>query len=118
MMCVRLSLSLRNVEGLPFERGVEICHEILMFWWNPLGLMVFSDIWRQGVSRMRGIWRWQLGEVFCIDVPATDIAQLAALPLASITCGPDAPAVPLHAGRGDAEVGGSIFDAGTMLTPP
>lgn len=31
---VRLSLSLRNVENLLFERGIDICHETVRFWWN------------------------------------------------------------------------------------
>lgn len=31
---VRLPLSLRNVEDLLFERGVDICHETVRLWWN------------------------------------------------------------------------------------
>ena len=27
MMCIRLPLSMRNVENLPFERGIDLCHE-------------------------------------------------------------------------------------------
>lgn len=27
MMYVRFPLSLRNVEDLPFERGIDLCHE-------------------------------------------------------------------------------------------
>lgn len=32
MMCVRFPLSLRNVEDLLFERGVDICHETVRLW--------------------------------------------------------------------------------------
>jgi len=32
MMCVRFPLSLRNVEDLLHERGVDISHEIVRFW--------------------------------------------------------------------------------------
>lgn len=32
MMYVRHSLSLRQVEELPFERGIDICYETVRFW--------------------------------------------------------------------------------------
>ena len=34
MMYVRFPLSLRNVEDLLFERGIDLCHEMVRFWWN------------------------------------------------------------------------------------
>ena len=34
MMYVRYPLSLRNVEDLLFERGIDICHETVRLWWN------------------------------------------------------------------------------------
>src|ERR1700712_2960435 len=34
MMYVRFPLSLRNVEDLLFERGIDICHETVRHWWN------------------------------------------------------------------------------------
>ena len=37
MMYVRYPLSLRNVEDLLFERGIDICHETVPFWWNRFG---------------------------------------------------------------------------------
>ena len=66
MMYVRYPLSLRNVEDLLFERGIDICHETVRFWWNRFGPMFAADIRRQRVSRMRGFrhWRWHLDEVF------------------------------------------------------
>ena len=33
----RFPLSLRNVEDLLFERGIDICHETVRFWWNRFG---------------------------------------------------------------------------------
>ena len=30
-----------------FERGIEICHETLRFWWNRFGPMFAADIRRQ-----------------------------------------------------------------------
>jgi putative transposase len=32
MMCIRFPLSLRNVEDLFHERGIEISHKTLRFW--------------------------------------------------------------------------------------
>ena len=63
MMYVRFLLSLRNVEDLLFERGIDLCHETARFWWNRFGTMFAGDIRRQRVSRMKGIthWRWHLG---------------------------------------------------------
>jgi hypothetical protein len=34
MMYVRYPLSLRQVEDLLFERGIDFCHETVRFWWN------------------------------------------------------------------------------------
>jgi putative transposase len=39
MMYVKYPLSLRNVEDLLFERGIDICHETVRFWWNRFGPM-------------------------------------------------------------------------------
>jgi putative transposase len=65
MMYVRFPLSLRNVEDLLFERGIDICHETVRHWWTRFGPMFAADIRRQRVSRMRGFrhWRWHLDDV-------------------------------------------------------
>lgn len=66
MMYIRFPLSLRNVEDLLAERGIDICHETVRFWWNRFGPMFAADIKRQRISRMRGFrnWRWHVDEVF------------------------------------------------------
>ena len=66
MMYVRFPLSLRNVEDLLFERGIDLCHETVRMWWNRFGPMFAGDIRRQRVSRMRGFrqWRWHLDEMY------------------------------------------------------
>lgn len=66
MMYIRFPLSLRNVEYLLSERGIDICHETVRFWWNRFGPMFAANIRRQRVNRMRGFrhWRWHLDEVF------------------------------------------------------
>lgn len=66
MMYMRFPLSLRSVEDLLFERGIDICHEAVRYWRNRFGPMFASEIRRQRVSRMRRNrhLRWHLGEVF------------------------------------------------------
>ena len=66
MMYVKYPLSLRNVEDLLFERGIDICHETVRRWWNRFGPLFASDIRRQRVSKMCGFrqWRWQLDEMY------------------------------------------------------
>jgi len=66
MMYIRFPLSLRNVEDLLAERGIDICHETVRFWWNRFGPMFAADIKRQRINRMRGFrqWRWHVDEVF------------------------------------------------------
>ena len=59
MMYVRFPLWLRNVEDILFERGVDLCHETVRFWWSSLGPMFASDIRCQRVSRMRGVTHWR-----------------------------------------------------------
>lgn len=66
LMYVRFPLSLRNVEDLLFERGIDLCHETVRQWWNKFGPMFAADIRRQRVSRMRGFrqWQWHLDEMY------------------------------------------------------
>jgi putative transposase len=66
LMYVRFPLSLRNVEDLLFERGIDVCHETIRFWWNRFGPMFAGDIRRRRVSYMRGFrhWRWHLDEMY------------------------------------------------------
>jgi putative transposase len=42
MLYVRFPLSLRNVEDLLHERGVEISHETVRFWWHRFGPLFAS----------------------------------------------------------------------------
>ena len=66
MMYVRYPLSLRNVEDMLAERGIDISHETVRFWWNRFGPMFAAEIRRRRVAHMRGYpqWRWHLDEVF------------------------------------------------------
>jgi hypothetical protein len=66
MMYVNYPLSLRNVEDLLFERGIDICHETVRLWWNRFGPMFAAEIPKKRVDRMRTNthWRWHLDEVY------------------------------------------------------
>jgi len=65
-MYVRFPLSLRNVEDLLHERGIDICHETVRFWWNRFGPVFAAGIRRKRINRMRSYsnWQWHLDEVF------------------------------------------------------
>jgi putative transposase len=66
MLYVRYPLSLRNVEDLLFERGIDLCHETVRLWWNRFGPLFAGDIRRQRVQRMKAYthWKWHLDEVY------------------------------------------------------
>ena len=66
MMYVRFPLSLRNVEDLLHERGIDVSYESVRFWWNRFGPMLASEIRKVRIQRMRAYsnWQWHLDEVF------------------------------------------------------
>src|SRR5258708_8107503 len=66
MMYVRYPLSLRNVEDLLAERGIDISHETVRFWWNRFGPMFAAEIRKRRIADIRGYpqWRWHLDEAF------------------------------------------------------
>jgi putative transposase len=66
MLYIRFPLSLRNVEDLLHERGIDVSHETIRFWWNRFGPMFASEIRRRRVQQLRAYsnWQWHLDEVF------------------------------------------------------
>ena len=64
MLCVRFPLSPRKVEGLLHERGIEISHETVRFWWNRFGPFFAAEIRWKRVDRILSLphWRWHLDE--------------------------------------------------------
>ena len=65
MLYVRFPLSLRNVEDLLHERGIDVGHESVRFWWNRFGPMFAAEIRKRRVEGVRtSHWRWHLDEVF------------------------------------------------------
>ena len=66
MMYIRFPLSLRNIEDLLHERGIDICHETVRYWWNRFGPMFAREIRKKRIhpSANYSNWRWHLDEVF------------------------------------------------------
>ena len=65
MMYIRYPLSLRQVEDILFERGLDISHETVRYWWNRFGPMFASEIRKRRIhGRNWSNWRWHLDEVF------------------------------------------------------
>jgi putative transposase len=61
MLYVRFPLSLRQVEDLLHERGIDISYETVRAWWNRFGPLFASEIKKQRLAAMHGFtqWRWQ-----------------------------------------------------------
>ncbi len=59
MMYVRFLLSLRNVEDLLHERGIDICHKSVRLWVARFGTHFARKIRKQRASYMRQITQWQ-----------------------------------------------------------
>ena len=65
MLYVRFPLSLRNVEDLLHERGIDISHETVRFWWHRFGPMFAAEIRKRRIEGMKSSrWRWHLDEIF------------------------------------------------------
>jgi putative transposase len=65
MLYVRFPLSLRNVEDLLHERGIDISHETVRYWWYRFGPMFASQIRRRRIGGLKfSRWRWHLDEMF------------------------------------------------------
>ena len=66
MMYVRYPLSPRNVEDLLAERGIDISHETIRFWWNRFGPMFAAAIRKNRVAHLRRF----PGNVDGVDAPS------------------------------------------------
>ncbi len=63
MYYVRFPLSLRQVEDILHERGIDICHETIRYWWNKFGAM-FAKNMKKNSNHRTSNWRWHIDEVF------------------------------------------------------
>ena len=51
-----VTLSLRNVEDLLHERGVEVSHETVRYWWNRFGPMFAAENRAAALAEWRGLF--------------------------------------------------------------
>jgi len=58
MMYVRFPLSLRNVEDLLHERGIDICYETVRQWVDRFGTYFAHKIRKRRSERMRQSPQW------------------------------------------------------------
>jgi putative transposase len=63
MYYVRFPLSLRQVEDILHERGIDISYETIRYWWNKFGIL-FSREMKKKASYTTSNWRWHIDEVF------------------------------------------------------
>jgi putative transposase len=59
MLYIRFPLSLRNVEDLLHERGIEVSYESVRYWWNRFGPMFAAEIRGRRVEAKRAHRHWQ-----------------------------------------------------------
>jgi putative transposase len=66
MMYIRYPLSLRQVEDLLHESGIDISYETVRAWWNRFGPLFAAETRKKRAASMHGMpnWRWHLDEVF------------------------------------------------------
>ena len=58
MMYIRYPLSLREVDDMLVERGIDICHDTVRLWWNRFGPLFAAQIRKQRVPhRPYAQWR-------------------------------------------------------------
>ena len=65
-MYVRFPLSIRNVEDLLHERGIDISYETVRFWWNRFGPIFAANIRRKRIQSLRAWsnYKWHLDEMY------------------------------------------------------
>jgi len=58
LLYIRFPLSLRQVEDLLHERGIDVSHETVRFWWNRFGPVFAAELRerRASISNGDGIW--------------------------------------------------------------
>lgn len=66
MLYIHFPLSLRNVEDLLHERGIDVSHETVRYWRNRFGPVFAAEIRRKRVHQLRAFfkWKWHVDEVF------------------------------------------------------
>ena len=62
MLYVRFPLSLRNLEDLQHERGVDLSYESVRYWWQRFGSQFANQIEKRRAGGMHSSnWKCRLG---------------------------------------------------------
>ncbi len=65
ILYVRFPLSLRQVEDILNERGIDVSYETIRYLWNRFGQLFAAEIRKRRIRHgSYSLWRWQLDEVF------------------------------------------------------
>jgi putative transposase len=65
LLYVRFPLSLRNVADMFHERGVDISHKAVRYWWHRFGPMFAAEIRKRRIAGMESSRRrWHPDEMF------------------------------------------------------
>lgn len=66
MMYIRYPRSLRQVEDILHEQGIDVSYETVRFWWNRFGPLFAAKIRKKQLQYAghHSNWRWYLDEVF------------------------------------------------------
>ena len=65
MLYVRFPLSLRQVEYLLNEWGIDVSYETIRYWWNRFGSVFAAEIQKRRIRHgSYSLWCWHLDEVF------------------------------------------------------
>lgn len=59
MMYIRFPLSLRNVEELLHERGIDISHETVRYWRKRFGPLMAREIKKRRSQQLRQVPQWR-----------------------------------------------------------
>ena len=65
LLYVRFPLSRWNIEDLLHERGIDVRHAAVRYWWHRFGPVFAAEIRKRRIEGMRSSrWRWHLDEMF------------------------------------------------------
>jgi len=66
LLYIRFPSSMRQVEDLLHERGIDVSYETIRFWWNRFWPILAAQLRKRqrGTDRQHVQWRWHLDEVF------------------------------------------------------
>ena len=78
VMYVRFPLSLRNVEDLLAERGIDICHETVRLWWNRFGPIFAGEIRSQRIDDLISLAQREIAWAFGVGEDGSERVTAAA----------------------------------------